>query len=48
MLRGICDAQRPVPQVDGHRWAAALERLCDQVIELCAQLDPEDSDHAAT
>jgi len=43
VLRAICDAQRPVPQLDGERWAAALERLCDQVIEQCVELDPADA-----
>ena len=26
--------------MSGHRWAAALERACDQVIDLCVNLDP--------
>jgi len=43
VLRAICDAQRPVPQLDGEQWAAALERLCDQVIEHCVELDPTDA-----
>ncbi len=43
VLRVICDAQRPVPQLDGERWAAALERLCDHVIGQCVELDPTDA-----
>ena len=35
-----------VPQLDGQRWAVALEQLCDQVIEQCVQLDPEDAERA--
>jgi conjugative relaxase-like TrwC/TraI family protein len=43
VLRSVCDAQRPVPHLDGNQWAVALERLCDQVIEHCVQLDPADA-----
>jgi len=43
VLRAICDAQRPVSQLDGARWAAALELLCDQVVKQCEELDPADA-----
>ena len=36
VLRAICDLQRPVPGIDGQRWAATLERATERVIEqLC-------------
>jgi AAA domain/TrwC relaxase len=44
VLRAVCDAQRPAAQLDGRQWAVALERLCDQVIDRCVLLDPEDAD----
>jgi conjugative relaxase-like TrwC/TraI family protein len=40
ILRGICDLQPAVAPVTGQRWAAALERACDQVIDHCVDLDP--------
>ena len=40
VLRAICDLQPPVSALSGHRWAAALERACDQVIDACVDLDP--------
>jgi conjugative relaxase-like TrwC/TraI family protein len=40
VLRAICDHQSTVSSIDGHRWAAALERACDRVIEQCVDLDP--------
>jgi AAA domain len=40
ILRAICDLQPAVSQMAAHRWAAALERACDQVIDHCVDLDP--------
>ena len=40
VLRAICDLQPAMSQMSGHRWAAALERACDQVIDHCVDLDP--------
>jgi conjugative relaxase-like TrwC/TraI family protein len=40
VLRAICDQQPTVSSMDGHRWAAWLERACDRVIESCVDLDP--------
>ena len=40
VLRALCDLQPPVSSMSGHRWAAALERACDRVIDACVDLDP--------
>ncbi|MEP7114147.1 MAG: AAA family ATPase [Ilumatobacteraceae bacterium] len=40
VLQALCDVTRPKPEMGGHRWAAALERACDQVTESCVDLDP--------
>ncbi len=40
ILRAICDLQPAVSPMTGHRWAAALERGCDQAIDHCVDLDP--------
>jgi conjugative relaxase-like TrwC/TraI family protein len=40
VLRAVCDLQPPVSGMSGQRWAAALERACDRVIEGCVDLDP--------
>jgi conjugative relaxase-like TrwC/TraI family protein len=40
VLRVICDLQPPVSPLSGQRWAVALERAADQVIEACVDLDP--------
>jgi hypothetical protein len=42
VLRAICDLQPAVSSMSGHRWAAALERAADQVIDHCIDLDPPD------
>jgi conjugative relaxase-like TrwC/TraI family protein len=42
VLRAICDLQPAVSSTSGQRWAAALERAADQVIEHCVDLDPPD------
>jgi conjugative relaxase-like TrwC/TraI family protein len=39
VLRAICDHQPTVPGMDGHRWAVALERAADRVIDHCLDLD---------
>jgi conjugative relaxase-like TrwC/TraI family protein len=43
VLRAICDRQAPIAGFDGRRWAAALDRACDQVLSVCADLDPPDA-----
>ena len=40
VIRTISDLQRPLTDVDGQQWAAAVERAADQVIEQCVDLDP--------
>ena len=40
VLRAICDLQSPVWPMSGRRWATALERACDRVVEGCVDLDP--------
>ncbi|MGI9052107.1 MAG: MobF family relaxase [Ilumatobacteraceae bacterium] len=40
VLQAICDMQRPVSSTSGHRWAAALERAADSVLDRCIDLDP--------
>jgi conjugative relaxase-like TrwC/TraI family protein len=42
VLRAVCDLQPAVSSISGQRWAAALERATDQVIEHCVDLDPTD------
>jgi conjugative relaxase-like TrwC/TraI family protein len=43
ILRAVCDLQPPVPGM-AERWAAALDRACDQVVDACHNLDPETDD----
>ena len=40
VVRAICDLQRPVSQMSGHRWAAAIEHAADRILERCVDLDP--------
>jgi conjugative relaxase-like TrwC/TraI family protein len=40
VLQAVCDLTPPVSGVPGQRWAAAVERACDRVIESCTTLDP--------
>ena len=42
VLQAICDRQRPVSQLSGHRWALAIERAADLVVGHCVDLDPAD------
>ena len=42
VLRAVCDLTPPVSSISGQRWAAALERAVDQVLEQCVNLDPRD------
>jgi conjugative relaxase-like TrwC/TraI family protein len=39
VMRTICDLVPPVSQMSGHRWAQALERACDRVLEHGINLD---------
>ena len=43
VIQAICDLQRPVSQMSGHRWAAAIEHAADKVLERCVDLDPPDA-----
>lgn len=40
VLQTVCDLTPPVAGAPGQRWAAAVERACDRVIETCTTLDP--------
>jgi conjugative relaxase-like TrwC/TraI family protein len=40
VLQAVCDLTPPVVGVPGQRWAAAVERACDRVIDTCTTLDP--------
>ncbi|MBA3605826.1 MAG: relaxase domain-containing protein, partial [Acidimicrobiia bacterium] len=40
VVQAICDVQRPVSAMPGHRWLAAIERAADVVIDSCVDLDP--------
>lgn len=40
VLQAVCDLTPPVAGVPGQRWAAAVERACDRVVETCTTLDP--------
>lgn len=39
----LCDAARPQPQLDGDQWADVIERVTDQIVDHCFELDPADS-----
>ena len=43
VIQAICDVHRPVSQMSGHRWAAAIEHAADKVLERCVDLDPPDA-----
>ena len=43
VIQAICDLHRPVSQMSGHRWAAAIEHAADRVLERCVDLDPPDA-----
>jgi conjugative relaxase-like TrwC/TraI family protein len=43
VIQAICDLHRPVSQMSGTRWAAAVERGADKVLERCVDLDPPDA-----
>ncbi len=40
VLRAVCDTTRPVPGVDGAAWAQHLDRVVDEVLAECVDLDP--------
>ncbi|MBA3288251.1 MAG: relaxase domain-containing protein [Acidimicrobiia bacterium] len=40
VIQAICDVQRPVAELVGHRWADAVERSADRVIGQMVDLDP--------
>ena len=41
VLRVVCDLAPPQPGMSGQQWAAALDRLADEVLEQCVDLDPD-------
>ena len=41
VLRVVCDLAQPQPGMSGRQWAAALNRLADEVLERCVDLDPD-------
>ena len=43
VIQAICDLHRPVSQMSGHRWAAAIEHAADRMLERCVDLDPPDA-----
>jgi conjugative relaxase-like TrwC/TraI family protein len=43
VLQAVCDVAPAVSHLSGPEWARTLERACDQVIEACVTLDPEDA-----
>ncbi len=43
VIQAICDVQHPVSHMSGHRWAAAIERAADRILEHCVDLDPPDA-----
>ena len=46
ILRTVCDRARPQPGIGGARWAGALDRAVDKVLEQCIDLDPTLDQHA--
>jgi hypothetical protein len=42
VIQAICDRQRPMSQMSGTRWAQAIGRAADRVLEHCVDLDPPD------
>ncbi len=40
--QAICDTVRPQSGLDGTRWARALDRATDTVLDACIDLDPDD------
>jgi conjugative relaxase-like TrwC/TraI family protein len=40
VVQAICDLHRPVAQLTGHQWAAAVAQAADRVVEHCIDLDP--------
>ena len=47
ILRTVCDKVRPQQGISGERWAAALNRAVDKVLEQCIELDPTLEQHAS-
>jgi conjugative relaxase-like TrwC/TraI family protein len=43
VLSALCDIATANPDVDGPRWAAIVERVTDQVLESCVELDPTET-----
>jgi conjugative relaxase-like TrwC/TraI family protein len=43
VIRAICDVHRPVSQMSGQRWAEAIERGANKVLQRCVDLDPPEA-----
>lgn len=43
VVSAICDLARPNPNLDGQRWAEIVERVADDVVAGCVELDPADT-----
>ena len=43
VMQAICDTARPHPHIAGTRWAGMLDRACEDVLEHCVDLDPNES-----
>jgi conjugative relaxase-like TrwC/TraI family protein len=43
IMSTLCDVARPQPPLTGERWAAMIERLTDEIIVRCVNLDPADA-----
>ena len=41
VLEAICDRQRPVSSMSGHRWADIIDRSADRVVDHLVDLDPQ-------
>lgn len=43
VMSALCDIATVNPDADGPRWAAIVERVTDQVLERCVELDPAET-----
>jgi hypothetical protein len=48
ILRAVCDVTPAPTDMSGQRWAAALDRAVDRVLEHCVDLDPASDGHCRT
>ncbi|MAT04667.1 MAG: hypothetical protein CL424_06460 [Acidimicrobiaceae bacterium] len=40
VMSALCDASRPQAHLSGQRWTEVIERVTDEVVERCVELDP--------